>query len=498
MHNYDSPLQAAAELVDNAVDNRKPGQPLTIRIRVTREELSIANIGGLGIDDQGLDSYFHWGESESAQVGDRIGTYGVGGKGAAGYLGTDIEITGSANGSDEESHVVVPNWETRQGELKVLEVETRKATAKEGYFRLRIKGLKRQISTEALVQRLGRTYRPLLLEGSVVVTVNNKTVEPMEIPYMQTEPDLRPQLYSVATRFSQEIPLYVGVLLAPVPGLKPGLILYYRGREISDGQLFGMPNPAQMPGMARFIGQAHLDFVPVTTNKSGFDTGSPYWIEVARRLETALKPWVEKVAKLKVEVASPIEKYDRDVAREAFADMLDVFASTGLVTKAMLPNLAGGAVGRTPPKLRHEPPGGAGHSGGSGPKEGQTPPSAEATIGEMPRWSPVKRIEPRSLGFDGRPADIVKEGDANVLVINSDYPPYKIAKDHGVLRFYVVETSLRRVAREREPDNLERYVDLAESLIRDAGLKQAIRMKRQKGLADKRAERVKKRTSLRA
>lgn len=501
MHGYDSPLQAAWELIDNAVDNRKEdGSPLTIRIRITRTELNIVNTGGEGMGEAGLSDYFFWGESGDVRPVRRIGQYGVGGKAAAGYLGRGLEITCSADGSQEEHHVDVPNWESRQGELLTLNVETRKTDGNEGYFRLRVKDLKRQISVDALIERLGRVYRPLLLERIVRVAVNNKPVLPMKIPYLQDDPDLGPKLYSVDTRYEgRQIPLYVGVLPAPVPGLKPGLILYYRGREICDGQLFGMPTPAQMPGMARFIGEAHLDFVPVTTTKSGFDIGSPDWKEAAIRLEAALKTWVSKVAKLKLETTSPIEKYERDMARDAKRVVDAVLASTGVLTKSMVPGLKGEASGRILPRIKHEPSSSTGRPGGSGPKEGQTAPSMEATVGAMPRWSPFHEYVVRSLGSGGNSSSVVTDGGHTILVINSDFSAYRYAKKKGYLPFYVTVTALHQVARIKiniDKKGTEEYLELLDSLIREAGVKYDIEAVKQEALTVKRAERVRKRISL--
>lgn len=179
MANYRDAQQAFLELIDNAVDNRIEGQSLLIRIRATKDELSVFNQGGRGLDFEGLENFFVWGYSEKT-IG-QIGFYGVGGKAAMGYLGRSMEVICSPQGSDVQFRVHDPSWESRkEGQWKQFETEESKTNIQNGYFRVRISNLKGGgVNAAALGIKLGDIYRPLLLDGSVTVSLIHKRIPPL-------------------------------------------------------------------------------------------------------------------------------------------------------------------------------------------------------------------------------------------------------------------------------------------------------------------------------
>jgi len=470
MSNYRDAQQAFLELIDNAVDNRIENQPLEVRVRVTKNELVVFNRGGEGLDPAGLEKFFSWGESEKTTG--QIGFYGVGGKAAMGFLGRSMEVVCSARGSDSEYRVFDPEWETRrEGEWKEFEPEERKAVAKEGYFRARVTNLKREVNAPALVAKLADIYRPLLLDGSVTILLNGKKVEPLEIKYAEDEANLRPQILRVQTRFGDWLELKVGIL-AEVQRIKPGIRCYYRGRLIEDEQFFSQPTPAQMPQISRLIGEAHLDFVPVLPNKANFIHSSPQWENAAKRIHDVLNPWIEKLAKLRIEQKSPVESYEKDIARRAKRVFEHVLATTGLITKRELP---GESTGRRPPTKRvvqPKVPTGGTHR----PPEaisGATAPTLDATVGEtVRRWGALDRWEPVSMGAIDKRADVVQETGRQVLKINSDYPLYQVAKRVGddALELYVNESAALKICEMvTKGKSIEDYVELVNQVLARCG-----------------------------
>jgi len=204
MANYRDSQQAILDLVDNAVDNRIEGKPSTIRIRVSKDEITITNTGGKGLNSEGLTNYFKWGHSEKTDA--EIGQFGVGGKAAMGFLGRGMEITCSADGSDTEYHVEDISWESRsEGSLKEFTPEVKRAESEDGYFRVKVTGLKRVINSQALATKIGDIYRPLLLDRSIIATVNGKPVEPVSVNYVEGNPELKSQKYKLGTRFGDVI-----------------------------------------------------------------------------------------------------------------------------------------------------------------------------------------------------------------------------------------------------------------------------------------------------
>lgn len=468
MRNYRDAQQAFLELIDNAVDNREQKTPLAVRIRVSKNELSVFNQGGKGLDFGGLKSFFSWGFSE--KIG-RIGQFGVGGKAAMGYLGRSMEVVCSQKGSDIEYRVFDPSWETREeGKWKKYEPEVRTATSTDGYFRARVSNLKREVNPMALSVKLADIYRPLLLDGSVVIFINGKKLEPLEIKYLETNPDLKPQQIKVQTRLGDWFILKVGVL-EEGQKIKPGIRCYYRGRLIDDEEFFGHPTPALMPQASRLIGEAHLDFVPVTANKASFDRNSVQWESTVDRMHAVLSPWIEKLAKLQTEASTPVENYEKELAKRAKRVLEHVFATTGVVTKGMLP---GESEGRLPPTKR-EPKGSktpTGRPGGPGPKEGRTAPRLGATIGEIKRWGATFSWEVISMGKSGRRSETVNENGRQVLKINSDHPLYQAEKKAGseALELYIVETGILKIAElVTIGKSIEEYADLVNDLSRECG-----------------------------
>lgn len=467
MSNYRDSQQACFDLVDNAIDNRIEGKPITIRVRVSKEELSISNQGGLGLDFEGLNNYFTWGHSDKPDT--KIGKFGVGGKAAVGFLGRGMEIICSKDESDKEYRVYDPTWETRQEDLKRYEAEERKATGQEGYFKIRVIDLKKDVNPQTLAAKIGDIYRPLLLDGSVKVTINGKVVTPLTINYVEDNPDLIPEVARVETRLGNKFMLRVGAL-EEGQKVKPGIRCYYKGRLIDDEQFFGHPGPAQMAGSSRLIGEAHLDFVPITSNKFTFDRSSVEWETASKAMNIVLRGWITKLETLRPEQKSQVERYEKDLAKSAKRILENALASTGLITKADLP---GGSFGRLPPTPREIPllPPTKVHATPK-PTEGKTAPKLPAVGESIKRWGATHEVEPVSMGNDQTRAEIVDEDNRKKLRINSDFPPYQVAKKLGddALEVYIAETIAleicKVVAKEK---SVEDYTEMVNQLLSECG-----------------------------
>lgn len=469
MSNYKDAQQAFLELIDNAVDNREEGSTLTVRIRISKDELTVFNQGGKGLDFEGLKHFFAWGHSEKAG---RIGQFGVGGKAAMGYLGRGMEVVCSPKGSDTEYRVSDPEWQSREeGKWKEYETEERRAVTKDGYFRARVTNLKKEVNPIALSTKLADIYRPLLLDASVIFLVNGKKVDPLQIKYVEDNAALAPEEVSIQTRFGDWILLKVGVL-EEGQRIKPGMRCYYRGRLIEDEEFFGHPTPALMPQASRLIGEAHLNFVPVTANKSSFNRGSAQWENSSKRIYGALVPWMEKLSQLKTEHRAPVENFEKELAKNAKRVLEHVFATTGLVTKSQLPGESSGRRPGVRGEVVEPTPPPSGKPGGPGPKEGRTAPHLTATIGEMKRWGALFSWEVASIGEGSRRSEVVDENGRKVLKINSDHSWYQAEKKAGeaALELYMAETAILKIAEViSRGKSIEEYSDLVHNLTRECG-----------------------------
>lgn len=467
MANYRDAQQAFMELIDNAVDNRTDDK-LLIRVRVTRNELAVFNQGGRGLDDQGLRNFFVWGYSP--KTAGHIGFYGVGGKAAMGFLGRSMEVTCSPKGSDVEYKVSDPDWEAHEeDQWKDFDADVKKAANSDGYFRVKITNIKREVNAQALITKLGDIYAPLIRENKVEILVNGKGVEPLAIDYMQEDPALKPHHAKLQTKFGDWIYIKVGVL-SEGQKVKPGIRCYYNGRLIEDEQFFGHPTPAQMPQASRLIGEAHFDYVPVTPNKSTFIHSSAQWEHSSRRIHDYLKDWIDKLSKLKMEGTSRVEGWEKKLALDVKRMFEHVLARTGLISKRDLP---GESSGRLPPTPREEENQPTKTGRRQSPSEGKTPPDIGATVGEtVKRWGALYRYDVVGMGSDSKRSEVVEEKGYHILKINSDFPLYQAAKKAGddALKIYMAETSVMKICEiVTKGKSIEDYVEILNSLLREWG-----------------------------
>lgn len=476
-HNYTDAIGAFMELIDNAVDERIEGKQLRINLGTRGSRLFVGSVGGNGLDYDGLTRFFTWGESaKRGQVG-KIGRYGVGGKAAMGYLGNSMEVVCSRPGSNEGLRVVDGDWTARKpGELKVFHptiVDVDDIIDKdpnEGLFNITIGKLQRKIDERTLYQRLGEVYRPLLMSEhgeplKVRIVLNGAEVKPMEIRYVTDDPELAPKAYEVDDTQENVTILTVGIKETGQDDLEPGIRCYSNGRLITKGKFFGIPS--HIPGSRRLIGEAQMDFVPITTSKSDFDYDSREWKAAFVAIEKLLRDrWLKKLERLQVEEGHPPSNEEINLARRLKTEFQDFLRDTNFLTNR---DLDGTASGRLPPtnpgKPRPEP------EGTHASPEGRTPPAVEATVGKgkVKRWGPYDDWIPSSLGNGRQRSDVIVENDREVLHINTDYTPYQYALRRGVevLDLYFIETVTEELSSRLRPNVTgEEYKTYADDMLR--------------------------------
>lgn len=470
MSNYKDANLALMDLVDNAVDNRIEGQTLSVFVRVTKDFITVINEGGEGLNLDGFQNFLRWGISGKSVH--QIGQYGVGGKAAMGFLGKSLEIRASAKDSNVEYRFYDPDWETKpEASRREHDAEERAASKKEGYFQLRVTNLKnRRIDTTTVANRLGNTYRPLLDSGSVLIYVNGNAVNPLEIKYLDTDPNFKPDRKRLGTGFGDPIEIKVGIL-EEGQRVKPGIRGYYRGRLIGDGLFFGLPTPAQLPQASRLIGEVHLNHLDVTMNKSDFIEDIK-WEDASNVIKRFLEPWYEKLSHFKLESSHKLEDYEKSLAKEAKRVLDHILAHTRLITRDQLP---GSAHGRLPPTPSVEPPKPpTGRSRIVGKIEGATAPDIRATRGpNVKRWGALDEWEPVSMGNPNVRSAVVEEAGKKTIKINIDYEMYQAAKKagHDALFLYQGETAILEICKMEYP-TLEpvEFVEKVNELIRHLGI----------------------------
>lgn len=450
MSNYRDANLALMDLVDNGVDNRIMGQLLSIYVRVNRDYITVRNTGGEGLDLEGFQNYLRWGISTKRG---QIGQYGVGGKAAMGFLGKSIEITASARGSDVEYYLSDPHWGEKQ-EVSQREhtAQIRQAENTDGYFNARVTELNsRRIDTKTIRARLGDTYRPLLDSGAVRILVNGQPVLPLEIKYMESDANFKPERKRLGTGFGEPINIKVGIL-DEGQKVRPGLRCYYRGRLIEDGEFFGMPTSAQLPQASRLIGEVHLDHLDVTMNKSDFIKDVKWEDAVLVIRQQVLEGWYQKLNQLSIESTFRLESYEKIIARDAKRAFEHILSTTQLITRKTLPGSSTGRLAPTPDDSIRPPS--TGKTRNVGDIEGATAPRIDATKAPTyKRWGALHSWEPVSMGNPFIRSEIITENDREIVKINIDFPLYQAAKKAGrdALLLYQVETAILEICEREYP-----------------------------------------------
>lgn len=450
MSNYRDADLALMDLVDNGIDNRIEGQPLSVFVRVNRDSITVRNEGGEGLDLEGFQNYLRWGISTKRG---RIGQYGVGGKAAMGFLGRSIEISASAKGSSVEYHLSDPHWGEKQ------EVSTREHIALErpaenigGYFNARVTRLhNRRIDTKTVRVRLADTYRPLLDSGAVKIYVNGEQVSPLEIIYLESDANFRPERTRLGTGFGDPINIKVGIL-EEGQRVKPGMRCYYRGRLIKDGEFFDMPTPAQFPQASKLIGEIHLDHLDVTMNKSDFIKDAKWEDVVAVIKQHVLGAWYRKLNELSIESTFKLEPYEKAIARDAKRALEHILSLTQLITKRTLPGSSAGRLPPTPDDTTRLPA--TGKTRHVGKIEGATPPDINATKAPTyKRWGALHDWEPVSMGSPDIRSEVVTDNGREIVKINIDHPMYQAAKKAGrdALFLYQGDTAIIEICGREYP-----------------------------------------------
>jgi hypothetical protein len=419
--NYRSSVDAIQELIDNAVDSRIGDSPLRIGVRITLTTLEIAAAGGSGMGPQDIERhYLRWGDSPK-RGRNLLGQYGQGGKAAIGHLGSRFAIEASRPDDTAAWRFTDPDYRDRS-HLKTYELETvaKRVPAASGWVRIRIEGVDKRIDEKRLAQRLASVYRPLLEAGRVEIDVNGHALRPAPIPVDERQPF---RVNAGGARLSG----WYGVLSegARTLDLEPGIRCYRNGRLVTEGEFFGHPTPAKVPGTARMIGEVDVPNVAVTMNKSDFDRDSEAWRRVEERMKALLAPLVRRLQR--DEYAPPPAGAVRaaEQARRLLAQVLRYAENASLFpgqarAAAATSERAGARAGSEPSK---------------GPPAARVPPPGDATRRGL------GNIVVRPLDSAIR-SQLVSEEGSTVIIINSRHPLFLERK--GDL-WYQLETALREV-----------------------------------------------------
>jgi hypothetical protein len=466
--NYRSSADAVLELVDNAVDSRLPKNPLKVESSVHPQSLVVTAVGGEGMGIREIErNYLRWGGSPKRGK-QLLGQYGQGGKAAIGHLGRRFTVEASRPGDPVAWRFTDDDYRDRS-RLKTYELaETPKRTPAEvGYVRVRIDGIDKRIDIRRLGQRLAETYRPLLGRQELELTLDRAQINASPV--------------SVAERHEFAINSggarlrgWIGLSdpQQPAAGWAPGIRCYRLGRLVTEGEFFGHPGPATIPGVVRLLGEVDVPNVALTMNKTDFDRDSQAWIAVEARMHKLLAPWIRRLQR-DVEVPPPssaikVAEQVRRLLSQALrlSDREDLFA--GFVPAR--PSAKTREVAQLPleaprPEPRdHEP-------------ETRVPSPSTADVPPEARRRGFGIIAVRPLDPRVRSMTVLEDG-MRTVVINSRYPLF-IERRGDV--WYQLETAAREICKGAETASVAEYEKRVNDIVLMALQLRASRRRRPAG-----------------
>lgn len=329
--NYQSVAEALMELIDNPFDKRR-GRHLTIDIRIDkkRNRISITDVGGEGMNAEGLKGWIRWGEGERHATAD-IGQYHVGGKLAAVYLAEGLEILCRKSGESSTWRFHDPHWGSRTealnssplSQVDASQLRWRSGAPKQGdgFTRVTLEGLKpHRYEVGILRERLSDTYRSLIEQGNCTMVVDGKAVEAREIPWSSSVEVVEiPREQATPGVFvhgrlgaidRDQIPDGRGVRIPA------GIRTEFNGRKITDGEEFGFKLSGK-GNLQRVYGEITIQGRGLKPNqlKNGWPHDSQAWAAVEQLVHERMQPVVSHLNNLTD--ARPASREERKRANSA-------------------------------------------------------------------------------------------------------------------------------------------------------------------------------------
>ncbi|MCY3505870.1 MAG: ATP-binding protein [Chloroflexi bacterium] len=329
--NYQSVAEALMELIDNPFDKRR-GRHLTIDIRIDkkRDRVTITDIGGEGMNDEGLQGWIRWGEGEQHEQGD-IGQYRVGGKLAAIYLAEGLEIVCRKANNTAIWRFEDPHWGSRTKALSESPLgEVPPATIRwpdgapskdVGFTRVTLTGLRgHRYEIGVLRERLADTYRSLIEEGQCTILVQGTAVEERQTPWSSSigvneipKTQVFKGVYilgSVGAIDRDQVPEARGVRIPA------GIRTEFNGRKISDGEEFGFKLSGK-GNLQRVYGEIQIRGRGIKPNqlKTGWPQDSEAWASLEAFMHEQMQPIVSQLNRLSE--VRPVSREQKDRAKKA-------------------------------------------------------------------------------------------------------------------------------------------------------------------------------------
>ncbi len=281
---YTSP-QAIAELVDNSIDAKIESEVLEINIKIDKNAISVAD-NGRGMNDIQLSKALTLAYSEKENM---LGEFGLGLKTACTSLGRYFEVITTPKESPKQYKIIYDQDEWTKGKRKwEINVEYSKSKNDYHFTIIKIGKLYKywpQLA-EFVKKDMERRFAPFIEKKQIKIKVNGKPCKPK--PYELIEGSKKDFLIRPKeTKYNdQKIYGWYGLLKEGSQKGFYGFHTYRRGRMITTYDKMAI---GEHPTISRIIGEIHLDFVPVTHDKTQFRKESEAYLLAEKYLREEFK-----------------------------------------------------------------------------------------------------------------------------------------------------------------------------------------------------------------
>jgi hypothetical protein len=285
---YTAP-QAIGELVDNSLDAMIDGEPLTVSIKISSKEISVADTGTGMVKEVFAKSMV---PAFSRKKG-KLGEFGLGLKTASLSLGGEFEVISKARDEHVQYRIRFDEreWMDKEDGWK-LPVETAKMPNDDHYTVVIIRKLK--IFYPALAnyirEDLQKRYSPFIRAGLATIKANDIFCQPEEVNLI---PGSQKQ-FKILTKSGNEIRGWYGLLQEGSNKGLYGFHTYRRNRMITTYDKIAI---GEHPTISRIIGDIHLDHVSVTHNKREFIKESAAYREAEELLREEFRELIRAARK---------------------------------------------------------------------------------------------------------------------------------------------------------------------------------------------------------
>lgn len=452
--------QAVSELVDNSIDSfQRLENPINAEIKISFKadgnELTIEdNAEGMSLEQLKSALRIAHAPKEKTRL---LGQYGMGMKAACATLGKTFFIETSAQNSGKEVSVKYSEekWLKGQDDDWKIDADEETTLSTIGFTRIKITDLKVKLYAyrkEQLLEHLSTRYGEYIRNG-IKITVNGEEVKPIEYKLVKPTDNVKTKYFEIPItemlslgnkgeiilENGQKIKGWVGLLQKSSQRGFYGLHLFRENRLINEynkellrsrtteNKKKDKPS-AGHPGLARVIGEIHLNHVEVAYTKREFNYESKEWEKAEQAIISDLnfKAILTKsrdMAQAKGKKLTPAkEKKLQNITNQIFSYIQGIEAKKG-----------------------------------------------ENVDWVLPLNSEKYNIETKYVanGENGEMYSLERSENKITITTNTDFPAYKITKD---IVFYLTLNLIDALAEtQTENDSLTKFKEIRTKLLKQIG-----------------------------